>query len=43
MHSFPWSLSPGNGGINGITVENLNSNRKKDPCEGGGGEGEEGE
>lgn len=38
---FIWLLSPGDGGITGITVETLLCNRKKKPADEGGKEGEQ--
>ena len=41
-HCFPQSLSPGNGGKTGITVETT-LQKKNNPADGGSKEGEEGE
>lgn len=38
---FTWSLSPGDGGITGITVETPTLQQKKKPADGGGKKGEQ--
>ena len=38
---FTWSLSPGDGGTTGITVETPTLQQKKKPTDGGGKKGEQ--